>query len=317
MRLKALFTTIGIAVLVYAAALVFFVFPEGQTPAKTNPAAKNQNYTAAEAKAFILPISETNYWPIRDFNIPDPAIAAKAAAIFDVRSGRLLYAKNYDQRLPIASVTKLMTAAVILENLDLNQIFTIPVEDLNVDGFGADLYKDEKLRGEDLLKIMLIKSSNDAALTFATEAQKQGINLVAKMNEKAQSLGMADTLFTDPAGLDDSGSFSTAADLIKLARYLNRHPRIWEILKIPSLDVTSADGRINHHLINTDKLLGQIPGIVGGKTGYTDVALGSLILSVKINGNRDTLINVVLGSNDRFRETKVMIYWAQRAYRWN
>ena len=270
----------------------------------------------AQAQAYLLPVSEANYLPIRDFNVVEPLVGARAAGLFDVRSERFLYAKNIGQQLPVASLTKLMTAAVVIESLALNKTFTVAAEDINVDGKGADLYKGEQIRGGDLLKIMLIKSSNDAALTFNTDARREGLNLIGKMNEKAGTIGMNDSKFTEPAGLDDDGSFSTVSDLIKLVRYVNRYPIIWEMLTTRSADVSSIDGQFKHHLLNTNRLLDEMPGIIGGKTGYTDGALETMVLEISINGGRDRLISVVLGAADRFAETKKLIDWGLSAYSW-
>lgn len=269
-----------------------------------------------QAQVFLLPVSETNYWPIRDFTIPEPEIEARAATLYDVRSERFLYTQNINRRLPIASITKLMTAMVIIDNLSLNETYIVPAEDTNVDGLGADLYKGERLRGTDLLKIMLIKSSNDAALTFASQAQKQGLDLVIKMNDKAQSIGMSNTSFSNPAGLDDSDSFSTVADLVKLVSEAAKYDLILQVLIMPVADVSSVDGRIKHHLVNTNQLLGHIPDIIVGKTGYTDNALGTMILEAGTGNGTDLLIAVVLGSNNRFGETRKLIEWGKSAHRW-
>jgi len=314
MRLKSILPTILLGSLLLIAG--FFVclieIQKGQ-PVQPTPARNNE---ARSGQAFLLPVSETSYLPVRDFNIPEPVLEAKAAALFDVRSGRSLYSKNPNQRLPIASVTKLMSALVILDNLDLNDVFTVPAEDINVDGKGADFYKNEQLRGADLFKIMLIKSSNDAALAFATAAQKAGIDFVAKMNEKAQAIGMANTRFADPAGLNDQDAFSTASDLVKLVRYAARYDLISQALRTKSATVTSIDSKAVHNLVNTNQLLGQIPDVIMGKTGYTDNALGTMALEVGINEGRDTIISVILGAKDRFTETKKLIQWSKSAYRW-
>src|SRR3989344_3983592 len=201
-----LFSTLVIGV-------IFFVNtkPVGEV-AFNQPKDLNNDHSS---NAFVLSAAEPDYLPIRDFNIADPEILARAGALYDTHSGKFLYHKDIDKQLPIASLTKLMTAVAIVENLDLNSIITVPVEDLNVDGYGADLVKNEKIKAVDLLKMMLIKSSNDAALVFQTEANALGINLVDIMNDKATELGMSSTRFTNTAGLDDN-AFSTVADLVKL-----------------------------------------------------------------------------------------------------
>jgi D-alanyl-D-alanine carboxypeptidase len=275
-----------------------------------------QALSAGSEQAFLLPISENSYLPARDFNVPEPVLEAKAAALFDVQSGRFLYSKNINRRLPIASITKLMSAIVVLENLNLNEIFTVPPEDINVDGNGADFYENEQLRGTDLFKIMLIKSSNDAALAFATAAQKAGIDFVAEMNEKAQAIGMFNTKFADPAGLADQDAFSTASDLVKLMRYAGEYDLLSQALKTKSMTVTSADGKTTHRLVSTNQLLGRMQEAIMGKTGYTDGALGTIVLEAEANNGRDTVIGIILGSNDRFGEAEKLIRWGESAYRW-
>lgn len=310
MRLNVILFTIILGGLI--SGVVFFIFGYPVNVPSVNlevqPPIEGQ-------QAFLLSVSETNYSPIRDFNVPEPVIDARAAALFDVGSGRFLFSQNVNKRLLIASITKLMTAIAVLENLHLDQIFIVPAENINVDGHGADLYRGEQLRVADLLKIMLIKSSNDAALTLATESKKIGIDLVVKMNEKALAVGMTSTKFTDPAGLDDQGAFSTATDLVILVSHAENYGLIAKTLQEKSADVSSVDGRIQHHLISTNQLLGQIPDIKIGKTGFTDGALGTMVLEVGIsNGNH--IISVILGSQDRFGETKKLIEWGERAYQW-
>ncbi len=321
--------TIVLGGLVSGAVFFIFGYPvntktanyQAEVKAPTNPGQAHSmdsinSPQANSGQAFLLPVAETNYLPVRDLTVTEPIIEARAAALYDVNSGRFLYAQNVNKRLPIASVTKLMTAIVVMDNLGLDDVYTVSAENVNVDGLGADLYRGEQLSGKDLFKIMLIKSSNDAALTFATQAQRQGIDLVAKMNEKAQRLGMTNTHFSDPAGLDDQDAFSTAADLIKLVSYAAGYDLISKLLTTRTADVISLDGRINHHLINTDQLLGQISSIILGKTGHTDSALGTMVLEVGLNDGGDRIISVVLGSNDRFGETKKLIEWGKKAYSW-
>jgi len=269
-----------------------------------------------EVQAFILPISQATYLPTRNYDVPDPDIQARAATVIDVRSGRILYSKNADRRLPIASITKLMTALVVLDRLDLDGIYTVSAEDLNLDGLGADFAKGEQLTGRDLLKIMLIKSSNDATSVFNSAAQSRGMDLIGFMNMKARQLGMYDTHFGDPAGLDDGATYSTAQDLVQLLAAVRKSTELTRILAEKSVDVASIDRRYNHHVITTNQLLGKIPGIIIGKTGNTAGALGTMTLVVKVGDGSNELIVVVLGSNDRFGETAKLVDWAQQAYKW-
>lgn len=291
----------------------FFSFDVRSTRA-TSYVPNNNAIQATIDQTFLLPVSQPNYLPIRDFNVIEPVIDAKASGLYDIKSDRFLFKQNIDSELPIASITKLMTAVIVSERLKPDEVVTIKAQDINVDGHGAEFQKDEKILVRDLLKIMLIKSSNDAASSFATYAQTKDIDFVAVMNAKAQELNMHNTKFLDPSGLDDN-AHSTVRDLVQLYSYINKtHKYIWEILRTKSDDVLSTSG-LMHHVTTTNQLLGLIPNIIAGKTGYTDLALGTMSLMVAQDSN-DALISIVLGSNDRFGETKKLIDWSQHGYRW-
>ncbi len=266
-------------------------------------------------QAYVLPISEPSYFPIYNSNTEKPVIDAKAGLVYDTRSGRFLFAKNPRLKLPIASLAKILSAVVVLENLDMKETVVIPKEALKVDDEKQSLYLGEEITVQNLLKLMLIESSNDAAYALAYYANTKGFNFVDKMNEKAQLLSMNDSNFLDPAGLNDD-AHSTAEDLVKLVKYSFKYDLIWEILTEKSIVVKSADGKIEHKVESTDQLLGVIPDIFGGKTGYTDKALGCMILVVDIPDKNDKLISVVLGSRSRFDDTKKLIDWVKSAYRW-
>ena len=161
---------------------------------------------------------EPSYFPIYDSKIEKPVIDAKSGLVYDTRSGRFLFAKNPRLKLPVASLTKILSAVVVLENLDTKDIIVVPKEALRVDDEKQSLYLNEEITVENLLKLMLIESSNDAAYALAYYANTKGINFVEKMNEKAQLLSMNDSNFLDPAGLNDD-AYSTAEDLVKLVKY--------------------------------------------------------------------------------------------------
>ena len=282
---------------------------------------QNNNFSNAEPafnsyQAYVLPISEPSYFPIYNSKIEKPLIDGKSGLVYDTRSGRFLFDKNSRIKLPIASLTKILSAVVVLENLNLKDAVLVPKEALKVDTEKQTLYLGEEITVENLLKLTLIESSNDAAYALAWYANSRGMNFVDKMNEKAQSLNMIDSNFLDPAGLNDD-AYSTAEDLVKLIRYSLKHDLIWEILTEKSIVVKSTDGKIEHKVESTDQLLGVIPDIFGGKTGNTDGALGCMILVVDIPDKNDKLISVVLGSRSRFEDTKKLIDWVKDAYRWD
>lgn len=315
MKNSTILITFVLLILLTAVLVLFFMPQTLPKQAVLKPTPTQENGKDEQAGIFISQGNQPNYWPLRDFNVTDPNINAHSAVLFDTKSEKFLFQKDIHKALPIASLTKLMSSVIVVENFDLGSVITVPAEDLNVDGFGADFVKGEKIKASDLLKIMLVKSSNDAALVFQTEAEKNNIDFLTKMNDKAQEIGMTSTRFTNPAGLDDS-AFSTAADLVKLVRYSRQYPLLWEILRTKMLDVSSIDGRTVHHLNNTDQLLGKLPDIIGGKTGFTDGAMGTMILVVNNDNGRSELVTVVLGSNDRFTEAQKLVEWGKRAFRW-
>lgn len=310
MRLKIYFLTIVLAV--FISVNVFFVVNSSDNE-KTFP--KSSESVFSVSQAYIFPISEPSYMPILDTTVSQPVIKAKSALVYNTRSGRFLFEQNSRQKLPVASLTKLLSAVVVLENLQLNDTVTVPQEALRVDDEKQTLYLGEKLSVENLLKLMLIESSNDSAFALALFAQNRGFNFVEKMNEKASRLGMADSYFLDPAGLNDD-AYSTASDLVKLAKYALKYDLIWNFLSEKNTVVRSIDGKTEHNVKSTDQLLGVIPDITGGKTGYTDGALGCMLLVVDIPGKNDKIISIILGTSDRFGETSKLVNWIRTAYRW-
>ena len=309
-KLEAL--TIVVAILVLANAYFFITIY--RTPID------GSNFAFENNQAFILPPNPISYLPVLDTSMKEIVLDAKSAILYDVKSDRNLFEKNIKEKLPIASLTKIMTAVIVWEKFSPNDIVTIQASAIKVDGERKDLYEGETLSVRDLMQMMLIESSNDAAYALRDYAASRSIDLVAEMNAKALTLGMNNTNFVDPAGLDDNG-YSTVSDLVKGVVYALRYDAIWSLSRKPSATVISTDGKITHEIKSTDQLLGVLSDIVGGKTGYTDSALGCMILIVDVPNNPATagerIIAIVLGSHDRFGDMKNLISWAKQAYRWN
>lgn len=259
----------------------------------------------------ISSFNNPDFLPIRDWNINQPEVESEAALVFGLEKNKILYQKNAGQILPIASLTKLMTGLVVLEELDLDQTLKVSQQALAAYGDSGGLVINEEISVRNLLYALLIESSNDAA-TALSEAFGE-TSLVDLMNQKAKDLGLVNTYFVDPTGYNP-GNISTALDLVELIKYSLEEPLIWQILKIPSIDLSSVDGSINHHLINTNQLLNHCPGVVGGKTGYTNEAQGCMILVVE--QSYEKLVIIVLGAKERFLETEKLINWAKEAYLW-
>lgn len=228
--------------------------------------------------------------PMRNKQIDDFEIAAEAAiSVFIDKedSEKILFEKNSDRPLPIASLTKLMTANIVLGYYEINQ---------------EEIAK--------LLFPLLIESNNNAAINLAETTGKEAF--VESMNLEIKKLGMDNTHFANPTGLDpkeseNSLNYSTAKDLVKLAKYITfERPLIWEISIIPEYENTT----------NTNKLLDEIPGIIGGKTGETPLAGKCLLLVIQAPKNKGFIVNVILNSENHFEKIKKLIDWIRYAYKW-
>lgn len=252
-----------------------------------------------------------DFIPIRDWSIPEISIDAKSFLIFDSEKKKVLAQKNTDEKLPIASLAKIMTAITALDNSNPADKIKISKKAVETEGVAGGLIVGEELTIKDLIFIMLIESSNDAA--FALSEHLGGNEFVVLMNKKTVEIGLKNSYFTGPSGLEDEGNFSTVQDLAKLTEYAFSYPIIKEALATTEIEIKSIDGKFNHRLNSTNKLLGENPDILGGKTGYTEAAGECLILIAK---SPSKLIYIILGSKNRWEDAKKMIGWANKAYTW-
>lgn len=256
-----------------------------------------------------------DFLPIRNWSVEEPNIEAAAALILDGQKEKILYQKNIDKVLPIASLTKLMTALIVLENNNPDQIVIVSKKAVEAYGETGGFKVSENISIRTLLYVMLMTSSNDAATALADGFQlPASSSFVDLMNKKAKETGLENTRFTDPTGYEPT-NVSTALDLAKLTKYALNQPLIWQILKTGTIDLQSSDGLVNHHLVNNNLLLNRLPNVVGGKTGYTEEAGDCMILVIQ-NRPGNYLIFIILGSKDRFLETERLVEWAEKAYLW-
>jgi D-alanyl-D-alanine carboxypeptidase len=280
--------------------------------------------TAFSARNFI------HKEPVRRGGVENFEIEAEAAISYWINpsgnKSKILFEKNIDRRLPIASLTKLFSAYVILEHYNLEDEIQISREAAEQPGIGAGEFKvGENFLVKDLLYPLLMESNNSAALALADLIGEAGF--VELMNLEAKNLGLKNTFFVNSTGLDpDPGeelfNYSTVRDLadfgIRLIQNKELSPldRFWEILTLQEYNLFSPEGVFHHRVTSTNELLGQNSQIVGGKTGWTPLAGGCLFLVLKMPQNRGYLINVILNSPDRFGEMKKLIEWTRKAYRW-
>lgn len=249
-----------------------------------------------------------------------PPLSLQAASVLLIKVDQInqeqtIFAKLSDKKSPIASITKLMTAVVASEFYKDQEKIAVSQEAVKqLENIGG-LKPGEILSISDLLKITLIESSNDAAFAL-TEPMGGAEAFTALMNLKAKDLRLDNSYFYSPNGLDpeDTGlapylmNFSTARDLVKLAKYiLTNHPEIITILGQKQTTLYLSDGSFHHFLETTNELLGKIPNIIAGKTGTTARAGGCLLLILKGQIEGEYYVAVILNSPDKFSEMEKLI----------
>ncbi|MBU1045716.1 serine hydrolase [Patescibacteria group bacterium] len=283
-------------------------------------------YTAAVVSA---PVDYSFLRPFRNWRIGElEGLNAKSAIALVTDSGnpRVIFDKSPDQIMPIASLTKLLTAYIALQNYELDQETVISQRAVdteeNVGGFRAG----EKFAVDQLLYSILIESSNDAARALAEiMGEPQFVNL---MNKEMEEIGLKYTHFIDPIGLDpdfpgQGYNYSTANDLAMLTRHIlqeaDTNPKtakIFEITRTQKYQITLADGRIHHEAINTNRLLSEFPDTFGAKTGQTPIAGQCLLVIMPQPKNGGHVINIVLDSDNRFKDMENIINWINSAFVW-
>jgi len=220
-----------------------------------------------------------------------PDVTMKAGALVE-GDGRVLWSRNADQRRAMASITKIMTAVIVLESAGLDDRVTIPKVSTQVGESTSYLRTGEELSLREVLEALLVKSGNDAAVALALHVSGDQADFVKLMNEKAAALGLSHTHFANPHGLDQAGHYTTAADLAVLARYAMSKPEFRRIVGLKS--VTIGSGSTKETLPSTNILLGNYLGVNGIKTGFTDDAGYAVIESAQREGV--WLVAVVLGT---------------------
>lgn len=259
--------------------------------------------------------------PTRQPDVPDfdGILTARTAAVLDSRSGSVLFAKNTDLVVPLASLTKLAAATVYLESdHDLNAEVALIDGDVVEEGSGPSrLAGGEVIRARDLFFISLVASSNTATHAIARSTGLDRNTFVGRMNDLAGTLGLSATRFVDPTGLSRE-NVSTALEVARLAEYAFRSILVREATTTPTYAFTSARPATRHRFTNTDKLLSDGIALRGGKTGSTDESRYSFAALVSDPGGREIIVVVLGAASDerRFSEAKALSQWAFSAYGW-
>lgn len=247
--------------------------------------------------------------PVKNDEMIAPILGAKAVLSIDIETGDILYEKDAYKSLPMASITKIMTNLIILEENKLDEIVTVSSKAASQPGSRMNIYTGEKLTVQDLIYGSMIQSGNDASTALAEHNAGSVAAFVEKMNTKAETLNLSGTHYRNPTGLDAANHYSTAYDIATLTQEAYKNEFLKQVVQTKEITVSG------HKLTNTNILLDSYLNIKGFKTGKTSAA-GLCLVTIAENDSQNQILTVVLGSPDRFTETKILIDWVFRAYTW-
>src|SRR5438046_3453097 len=262
--------------------------------------------TASQLPLTGVPAGQVELYELTPTPTP-PVIKARAAIVLDLDSGKTLFALDAHGRFAPASLTKVMTALVALDMLRLDQVITVPasINQLPWDSTRMGLRAGERLTVRELMYGLFLNSGNDAAITLS-EAATPRATFIALMNARAAALGMTDTHFVNPIGLDDPAHYTSAADLARAsAELIRRFPDAAAMAATPSLTLPATATHHAYALYNLNDLVRNYPGATGLKTGWTGHAGGCLIATAARAGRH--LMVVVLASPRIFDEAAALL----------
>ncbi len=242
--------------------------------------------------------------------IEEPKLNARSAIIFDRETKTVLYEKNSKEKRPMASTTKIMTAIVTLENADLSKIVTISRKAAGTGGSTLGLKVNDKITLEHLLYGLMLCSGNDSAVAIAETVGGSVEGFASMMNKKAKELGLTNTNFVTPHGLDNSNHYTTALELAKLTDYALKNKKF--ALIVNTKNHTVYINGYPKQLNNTNELLGNMEGVNGVKTGFTNGAGRCLVTSCTRNDKQ--IITVVLGDDTKKMRTTDSIKLIEYAF---
>ncbi|NLT57624.1 MAG: D-alanyl-D-alanine carboxypeptidase [Clostridiales bacterium] len=232
-------------------------------------------------------------------------LSAQAAVLLEAGQSRVLTALNEHQRLPMASTTKIMTAIVALERVPLDRVGTVSARAAGAEGSTMYLQQGERYSLDELLYGLLMASGNDAAVAVAELASGSVERFVAHMNRKAAALGLENTHFDNPSGLDGDSHYTSAYDLALLMRYALQNEDFCRYIGTRGKVLPADEGRTAKYLTSKNKMLLHYPGALGGKTGYTKAAGRSLVTAARRDGV--TLIAVTINDPDDWRDHTALL----------
>ncbi|MFC4808444.1 D-alanyl-D-alanine carboxypeptidase family protein [Paenibacillus sp. GCM10023250] len=243
---------------------------------------------------------------------PELRTGAESAALIDVESGRLLYSYHGDKPMLIASLTKIMTAIVAIEHGKLSDMVETSVRAAGKEGSSIYLRRGEKMSLHNLLYGLMLRSGNDAATAIAEHVGGSEEGFVHLMNDKAEMLGLANSHFMNPSGLDAEGHYGSANDLAKLTAYALKNPVFKEIVKTKRKSAPNPNDQWDYLWMNKNKMLSLYEGADGVKTGYTKKALRCLVSSASRGGQQ--LVAVTLRDSDDWNDHQRMLSYGFNHY---
>ncbi len=232
-------------------------------------------------------------------------ISAKSGVVIEANTGRVLFGKNENQRLPMASTTKIMTALIALEQPNLDEEFVVDENAIKVEGSSMGLVPGSIVTLRDLVYGMMLASGNDAANAAAVRIAGDIPSFVALMNKKAKEIGLNDTNFVTPSGLDDENHYSTALDMAKLGAYAIKNPVFLEIASTKKKRLEYGNPKMPRTLFNHNRLLSEYEGAIGIKTGFTKKSGRCLVSAAERDGV--TLVAVTLKAPNDWSDHKKML----------
>ncbi len=278
------------------------------SPPQNSPVA--QNFASSKTSLSAMNQVEVKNGLARNWSVLDPKISAEAVMIQSLSENFPFLNYNTYKTWPMASLTKLLTAVLVIENAGLDKKIMISERAVLSEGEAGNLKAGEIYTSQDLLKIMLLTSSNDAATAF--EDYFGGNEAFSKMiNQKAEKLGMTQTIFFDGSGLSDLNR-STASDMLRLTKYiLENEPEIFNWTRLQDFLVQPINSTNTRAIRNIDPLVSN-GDFLGGKTGTSEAAGENLISIFSLGNYRMAMI--ILGSPNRVKETESLLEWTKAAY---
>lgn len=256
--------------------------------------------------------------PVKYRDVPAPAVGAVSAAEIDELSGAVIFTKNAHAHRAPASITKIVTAIVALERGQLDDVVTVRYDPADlIDSTVMGVNPDDRITLRDLLYGLMLPSGNDAAIAIANHIAGSEEAFAALMNARMTDLGLTDSHFVNPHGLDDDAHYTSAFDMAMVSRYAMRNSTFREIAsaRLHAVTVQTASGtRKSYDVFNLNRLVGSYPGADGIKVGYTDNALRTIVGSAVRDGHR--VYVALLGSQDLWTDTPALLDYAFKNFRW-